>query len=468
MTLAQQYAAVSSVVLIGGMLIIGHWVAQEIEQKVTTTTAQATALYMDSFVAPLVWSLAHSDELPPSSRASLDRLLGTTAVGQRIVAFKIWKKGGYVAYSSNKSIIGKRFRPTKNLKEAWRGRVMAEFDNLVDEEDAVERARGIPLLEMYSPIRDYRTGRVIAIAEFYENGTKLKEAIFQAKSESWLVVGGVTLTMLLLLFGIVRRGSKTIVAQQNELEKQVVQLKELLKQNRALHRHVQYAYGRTAEINESFLRRIGAELHDGPGQLLGFVMLKLDTLEGLLARLSVDRRYYRSEIEDLRRVISDAIKELRQVAAGLALPELENLPLCGSLIKAVENHKNRTGTEVHTEIQNIWFDVPHALKICLYRFVAEGLNNAYRHAQGRGQVVRCAVDKDVVIVVVSDAGPGLPPESELKKKKDKASHSGLGLIGMRTRIESLGGRFDIRTAPGKGTHLIARFRIEPQVLAKSA
>ena len=86
--------------------------------------------------------------------------------------------GGLIAYSSHKEIIGTTYATTSNLERAWAGEVTAEFDTLEDDEDAQERAAGVPLLEMYSPIRETGTGRIIAVAEFYETAEALKSNLF--------------------------------------------------------------------------------------------------------------------------------------------------------------------------------------------------------------------------------------------------------------------------------------------------
>lgn len=192
--------------------MIGFWVTERIEQGVTRNTATSAALYMASFVAPLVQELAHTDRVTAKTQAKLDAILKDTDLGRKVVSFKIWKENGLIAYSSRPAIIGMTFPPTPNLKTAWKGQVAAEFDTLDDEEDAHERAAGRPLLEMYSPIREVGTGRVIAVAEFYEMAGVLKENLLWSNLQSWFVVATVTLTMLAALSGIVIRGSRTIEA----------------------------------------------------------------------------------------------------------------------------------------------------------------------------------------------------------------------------------------------------------------
>ena len=84
------------------------------------------------------------------------------------------------------------------------------------------------------------------------------------------------LVSYLVLHGIVRQASVTIDRQQTALRQQVGELSSLLAQNAALHQRVSAAAARTTTLNERSLRRIGADLHDGPAQMLSLALLRLD------------------------------------------------------------------------------------------------------------------------------------------------------------------------------------------------
>ncbi len=447
LSLAGQFVLAGSAVLLSGMIVIGVWVTSQIEDGVTRNTAASTALYMDSFVEPLLQDLAEGITISPQAEKELDGLLKHTSLGRRIVSFKVWKEGGVVVYSSHKSIVGKTFSSTPHLDRAWTGEVTAEFDSLEHEEDAMERTAGLPLLEMYSPVRENRTGRIIAVAEFYEKADALKTNLFWVNLTSWLVVGAVTASMLGLLSGIVLRGSRTIESQRHALEQRVLELSQLLAQNEELRDRVQRASRRTAEINEQYLRRIGADLHDGPAQLLALAALRLDALKPLMAK-EPRKTDGRSNIEVVRESLTDALADIRDICTGLILPELDQLSPTKLLKRAANAHERRTETAVEVDIQSAPGDLEKSIKICLYRFAQEALSNAFRHAGGVGQRLTCRYDGETLEVEAFDAGPGFDPS-----KKTESSH-GLGLPGLRERIESLGGSLHVISAPGQGTRVI--------------
>ncbi len=433
LSLAQQFIMASSSVLLVGMIVMGIWVSDKIQTGITQNTATATALYMDSFIAPLVQELSGKDTLSDHTQAKLDGLLTNRKLASRIVSLKIWKPDGVVVYSNHASIIGRSFPETSNLKRAWQGVVAAEYDDLADEEDATERLTGLPLLEMYSPIREISSGRVIAVAEFYEDATKLKQELFTTKLESWLFVAIITLIIAGLLYGIVRRGSRTIDKQSQVLEGRVEQLSKLLQQNETLRARARQSSLRSTEINEHFLRRVSADLHDGPAQLIGLGLLRLDGLNPEPTNSSEPTGAQKRDLETIRAALNDALDEIRNLSAGLALPELENLDLEETLEKAIHTHEQRSRTKVRSSFSGLPVAITLPFKISAYRFVQEALANAFLHGGARDQQVTAGYDGVNLEIEVSDKGPGFDT-------RQVTTGDGLGLLGFPERIECLGGR----------------------------
>ncbi len=437
LSLARQFALAGGVVMLAATLLVGWFVAGRIEEVVVRNTANATALYMESFVAPLTQDLARHENLSDASRQSIGALLEGTALGRRVVSFKIWREGGLLVDASNTDLVGQHFPPTENLKLAWAGEVRADFEDTGDPEDAHESALHVPLLEIYSPIREVETGRVIAVAEFYEVATQLKADLARARLASWGTVALVMLAIAVGLFAIVLRGSHIIDAQ-------LAALTEMSARNVALRLRVQGAAARFAAMNDQTLRRIGADLHDGPAQLMGFAALRLDALRraaGPEAGPAVD---------EVARAVKDAIAEVRTISRGLSLPDIDRRSLADLVQGLAEAHKARTGAEVAVDTRvEPGVDLPEAVKICIYRFVQEGLNNGWRHAEGRGQEVRLSLNRQDLSLIVADRGPGFaaPPPGP------GADGTSLGLAGLADRVESLGGQFSARNRNGGGAEL---------------
>ncbi len=154
---------------------------------------------MESVVSPLSQELAHGDRFSDQASLALDEIFMTQPMRDRIVSYKFWKQGGVIAHASDTDIIGKRFNPTDDLRRAWSGEISGSFEELDHAESAAEAALGIPLLEVYSPIRELWSGEIIAVAEFNERADQLEIDLAKARRTSWLIVGSPGLASRVLL-----------------------------------------------------------------------------------------------------------------------------------------------------------------------------------------------------------------------------------------------------------------------------
>jgi signal transduction histidine kinase len=437
-SLAQQYLVASLVVVLGGVVVTGAWIGHQIETSVVERTGGITALYVDSVLGPHLQALAHDDRwLTADDAAALNRLVASTGLGQGVVQFKIWSRDGRILYSANPALIGQQFPVDDDLQQAIDGQVSADISNLDEPENADERQRFNRLVEVYAPVRQDSDGRVIAINEFYLLPDALDEEIREAQLRSWAVVAGIGLVTYLLLAGIVKRGSDTIRRQQRELERR-------LEQNSRLHERVRQAAGRTTALNEQALRRISADLHDGPGQALSLALLRLDALQAPCPANAEGCMRTRADFETVHSAVRDALTDLRAISAGLRLPELERLSVSEVASRAIDDHQRRSGVSVQRQLESLPDQAPLAIKIALLRTLQEALSNATRH--GKGADVRVELDGagDRLRLRVSDHGPGF--DTRLAEQS-----GGLGLAGMRERTELLGGTFEVESAVGVGT-----------------
>ncbi|MGO4313835.1 sensor histidine kinase [Pseudomonas sp. KB_15] len=440
---------ISATIILGlTMTFVGNLVSQSIEDATVQTAAEAGARYMANFLEPFVQGLTTAKELPDGTIQTIDQLLSSTSFSTHVVSVKIWLPDGTIVYSTDKSAVQKVF-PTEEISQALTGKIYTELDNDLEDftandiEDAFERSLNIPLYEIFAPLREAGTGKIIAIGEFYETAEALQREINNVRKKVWAIVGTATMAMLLLLFFIVRRGDKIIKQQMDEQAR-------LHSNNAALQHKVTTANREFSRINELTLRRIGADLHDGPAQLLSLILLRLEELEDSQGASDGE------VLEMIRRAGEDALNEVRGISLGLALPEVNDLTLHDALVLLAQRHEERTETRVELELDTLPGDVPIAHKICIYRFAQEALNNAYIHAGGKGQKLSAFYSEGLLEVQVKDAGVGISTE---KPSVPGRGRTPLGLVGMRYRVESLGGIFTIESAPHAGTKARAQFKI---------
>ncbi|WP_420642142.1 sensor histidine kinase [Candidatus Leptofilum sp.] len=455
LTLAQQYMIASLLVMLGGMVGIGLWISEQIETAVTNRTAAVTALYVDSYISPHLQGLAESEAQKAVNVPALERLLSDTSLGAQIVSFKVWSPDGIVLYATNSELIGQQYPIEEGLAAAFNGEVVTEVSNLDKPEQALERTQWGSLIETYAPSRDANSDTIIAVSEFYQTSDGLETEIRSAQFRSWLVVGAVMITVYLLLAGIVGRASNTIISQQNELRANVTQLNELLQQNEELNGRVRRAAARTTALNEKNLRRISADLHDGPAQDLALALLRIESLS---EAFEDENPQVSQDFRTIQLATESAMEELRTISAGLRLPEIAPISLTETIRRAVHDFEKKTRCNVTLTIGTLPEQAPLPVKITTYRVLKESLANSFRHANGEGLAVYVYHTEDIELTIeVSDNGPGFDVTRT-------AVYNRLGLVGMRERVELLGGQFELHSAIGRGTTIRTRLPLSvPEV-----
>ncbi len=250
------------------------------------------------------------------------------------------------------------------------------------------------------------------------------------------------------LFALIRSASRTIAHQQRQLENAVVRAAGLARRNQKLRQVADRARIRAAVTNEEYLSRIGADLHDGPIQMLSLMMLRLPPP-------SEDRA-----LEDLREqftpLITQTLGELRNLSAGLVLPDIRDLAPLATIEAAVSYHERTTGTAVERHFGILPPELPEAIRICTFRVIQEALMNAYKHAEGQGQSVQADFAGGYLTIVVADQGRGGPA---------LLVGAGLGLRGMRTRVTALRGSMSISRGDAGGFRLRVRLPVRVRSLS---
>lgn len=439
-TFAGQFLTLSLLILLVGMTTIGLWIQAEVRQAVIARTAGVTALYVDSFVAPLLEGMGRGEGISADDREQLDSLLADTGLGREIVAFKVWAADGTVVYSPDPLLVGARFEPEAALVAAFSGEVVSQLSDLDDPENALEAERWDALIETYAPVRVGGAGDVIAVSEFYQNPDALLADIDAARQRSWAIVGVATGVMYLLLVGIVRRASGTIARQRSELQRNLSDLQSTLEENRQLHDRTRRAAERTTEINERFLHRISADLHDGPAQNVALALLRLDALTAA----DDGRTRAAPPFEEVRHALDSALTDLRSIASGLRLPEIDSLSPEATIRRVVEDVGRITGRRPTLECRDLPETLPLPIKRAIYRVLHEALSNSFRHAADAKSWVVVTGNTSAVTIEVADDGPGF-------EITDDPGVGALGLAGMRERARLLGGTFSVVSGSGEGT-----------------
>jgi signal transduction histidine kinase len=201
-----------------------------------------------------------------------------------------------------------------------------------------------------------------------------------------------------------------------------------------------------AEARQAERARIARELHDSISQDL----FSLSLLAAGMRRAAPDR--LRREAESMEHSATRAMREMQALLLELRPVALEDAGLGPAIEELCRAYEARLGLRVDTLLE----EVPLGLSTehAVLRLVQEALSNAIKHAEPELVEVRLLREASAVRVEIHDDGAGFDASAV-------AARHGMGLRLMRERVEELGGTFDLRTSPGKGTMVGATFEGTP-------
>ncbi len=197
------------------------------------------------------------------------------------------------------------------------------------------------------------------------------------------------------------------------------------------------------ELERSLLAR---ELHDETGQSLTSILLTLRAIED--AETSEERSH---AVAMVREQLVDTLQSVRRLAVELRPAALDDFGLQPALERLAAMVGERTGLDVQVESALGNDRLPSPVETAVYRIVQEALTNAVKHAEARHASVLLTRKNGRVTVMVEDDGRGFDPDSATQ---------GIGLVGMRERVQLLDGRLVVESSSernGQGTTLVAEF-----------
>jgi signal transduction histidine kinase len=225
----------------------------------------------------------------------------------------------------------------------------------------------------------------------------------------------------------VRARTSELIATNNELEREVGERARTEKVLRQLNQKI-------VTLQDEERRRIARELHDSVGQSLALISMQISRLE------RTQRPEIKASVEEVRKLVSDTIKEVRTISHLLHPPLLDEMGLSSALRWFVDEFSKRS--DVSTEL-----DIPQGLtrmgretETTVFRIVQEGLTNIHRHAAAQKARIAVELDASMLRLTISDNGQGMTSD---RLRRASAGQSGVGITGMRERVTQLGGRFKV-------------------------
>ena len=193
-------------------------------------------------------------------------------------------------------------------------------------------------------------------------------------------------------------------------------------------------------------KRIARELHDETSQELSALAMGLETaLTAFPSDLS------RTRLAEAKALTVRALEELHRLILDLRPSVLDDLGLLSAIRWSAERHLEPRGIAVRCEFGDVETRFAPEVETALFRVVQEAITNIARHSKADTALIQCAERDGKLTIEIEDDGEGfdlagLPPPGSRQR--------GLGLLGMRERVELLGGALEVDSAPGQGVRIL--------------
>lgn len=206
---------------------------------------------------------------------------------------------------------------------------------------------------------------------------------------------------------------------------------------------------RLVELQEEERSIIARELHDQIGQSLTVLKLMLDKAK--------DSPPDKTEelLAEAQPLVSELISSVRNMSLDLRPRMLDDLGLLPALLWYFDRFTSQTGINVNFQHAGLKRKFSPQLGTAVYRIIQEALTNVVRYAGVDNVLVRAKADKNQLALVIQDKGKGFNPAQ-------RATGMSSGLKGMKERVRFLGGKLDIESKPGEGTHIIVELPLNEE------
>jgi signal transduction histidine kinase len=260
----------------------------------------------------------------------------------------------------------------------------------------------------------------------------------------------------------IRQRTAELTRAERQLKQQLVRRKALeaaLKKSERERARVLEKSSRTQEqlrrlahqllaVQEEERRRISRELHDEIGQTLTAINVKLATLR---KEATINAKAFAKTVSSTQKLVAKSMHAVHRFARDLRPPLLDDLGLIPALHTHLKEFTKRTGAPVRFTIFAGVEQLALEKRTVLFRVAQEALANVSRHAKASRVSLTIKQDEDLVRMEIHDNGKAF----DVKRRLGARRNTRLGLLGMRERLEMVGGSFEIESEPAAGTTIRA-------------
>ena len=240
-----------------------------------------------------------------------------------------------------------------------------------------------------------------------------------------------------------------------DLKKSERHYAQLLKESAFLQERLRHLSHQILTTQEEERKRISRELHDQIAPSLTGINIELSTLRG---RTRGANRLLKQRIARTQQLVQDSVEVIHTFARDLRPASLDDLGLIPALHSFTKTFSKQSRLPVQLNIFAGVESLANASRTVLYRVAQEALTNVAKHARATSVQVDIQRLNGCALLTIRDNGKSFSAD----RLPCRRGNNGLGLLGMRERVEMIGGTFAIESAPGQGTTVHARipFRLQ--------
>ena len=266
--------------------------------------------------------------------------------------------------------------------------------------------------------------------ELAKNKAEIETKEKQAYIKNIIIIAIVVLMLLVAITGFLFYRKKKI-EQQAKLDAEIASQKEI--RTKAI-----------LEAEEKERRRIAQDLHDGVGQLLSAAKLNLSNLD---SKITTQTEEQKLAIQNALSLVDDSVKEVRAVSHNMMPNTLIKLGLASAVREFITKLGKAPTLKVDLEIVGLDTRLDNQVETVLYRVIQEIVNNIIKHAKASQISMQLIRHETELNIMIEDNGVGF----DTNQLDD---FEGIGLKGIKTRIEFLNGSVHFDSSIGRGTTVI--------------
>ena len=237
-------------------------------------------------------------------------------------------------------------------------------------------------------------------------------------------------------------------AAEEALRKSERHYSELLTKSDRLQEELRRLSRQVLMAQEEERKEISRELHDVIAQTLTAINLRLETLAGNAA---LSTKGLNRKIADTQKLVLKSVEIVHQFARELRPAALDDLGLIPALHSFLKSFATRTGVRAELKAYSGVEKLDIGKRTVLFRVAQEALTNVGRHAGASHVEVQIEEEAQGIVMRIKDNGKSF----NIKKVMHSGDAKRLGLLGMRERLEMVGGSFQVESEPGIGTTILA-------------